>query len=928
MNDYKDYEGIDKVLEELEKTNLWHPYLDIEKIRYHISLKELELASEIGQRLWEKEYDDLYIKYYLALLTMELGEFEKAYIEAKDLLNKFSGHYGARKIIYRYYFEKGEYKKAKDKLLDLLEEWSYDQSLIEELKKVNDYLIKIYKEKMLEEPDNKKIKLELGWSLFQNNLYQECLSILEHLELDDKIYYEYYNLLTRTYMVMEDYEKAYPCAKIWLEEILKAKDKVKDEENICDEDKKIVRRLPLAYYFIAKCYYSFAQTKKDESYIDKCMEYFDLAIETETDVADLLRFLLEKAQMYLELGKNELCIDVCDKIIAMDSNYFPAYVHRQEAFYNLKMGKEVIDDFYRAVEIYNGYPRLYILAVNVLIAFERYDEAKSVIDRAKEANLESNELKYQELRLKRILSTTDDERKELADKIKKLYDKVQEEKGDLEDTSILLHELALCYNNMNEYELALKTIEGKLKINDSIDSIELKADILYYLKRYKDSINVFKEIIKREPQYHHAYYAIGFCYEKLNDDKKALDNFLKALELYPDHLYVNNKIMNIYRKWYNKYFNKEYYDLAVKHAERQIELLPNCYYYNELGLIYSDGYELETAIDAFKKAIEYDEEDMYPYNNAGWAYKVLGNFDEAYKYYKLALEHRTNDDFITHRNLATYYRIMREYEKAIEIYEEIFEKTNNSNFLKNIAYLYLRLKNWDKAIEYYQRKKELDKRYVSQYWLDLGYVYSCAGDSDKAIKCYKKGIVQDVIGCEPYRYMGDHILWVLGDIKKALKYYKKAYMYFEHYKYDDVCFEDLTECILYIYKSLGKEKKAEKYLENTYNYIKKKYKSVENWLNDPNNRKERLYYLASWNYFIGQYEKAKHYLELMKECLNCERCSLSKCANMYFLEGLFLEEEKYYLAALEKYQIALEIDDTDIKFISKVKEIREKVGEK
>ena len=90
---------------------------------------------------------------------MELGEFEK-HIEAKDLLNKFSGHYGARKIIYRYYFEKGEYKKAKDKLLDLLEEWSYDQSLIEELKKVNDYLIKIYKEKMLEEPDNKKIKLE------------------------------------------------------------------------------------------------------------------------------------------------------------------------------------------------------------------------------------------------------------------------------------------------------------------------------------------------------------------------------------------------------------------------------------------------------------------------------------------------------------------------------------------------------------------------------------------------------------------------------------------------------------------------------------------------------------------------------------------------------------------------------------------------
>ena len=53
-----------------------------------------------------------------------------------------------------------------------------------------------------------------------------------------------------------------------------------------------------------------------------------------------------------------------------------------------------------------------------------------------------------------------------------------------------------------------------------------------------------------------------------------------------------------------------------------------------------------------------------------------------------------------------------------------------------------------------------------------------------------------------------------------------------------------------------------------------------------------------------------------------------KVCQHVLLEGLFLEEEKYYLAALEKYQIALEIDDTDIKFISKVKEIREKVGEK
>ena len=190
-------------------------------------------------------------------------------------------------------------------MLELLEEWSYDQSLIEDLQKVNEHLIEIYKEQIEKEPENKKLKLELGWSLFQNNLFEECLNLIKDMELDDKIYYEYYNLMTRNYMVMENYEQAYPYAKIWLEEILKIKEKIKDKDDadISDENKKIIRRLSLAYYFIAKCYYHFSKSKTDENYIDKCIEYYDLAIETETNEGDLLKFLCEKAQLYLELGK-------------------------------------------------------------------------------------------------------------------------------------------------------------------------------------------------------------------------------------------------------------------------------------------------------------------------------------------------------------------------------------------------------------------------------------------------------------------------------------------------------------------------------------------------------------------------------------------------------------------------------------------------
>lgn len=926
MNEYKEYDEINKSLDEINKTNLWHPYLDIERIRYYINSEKIKEADKIGEKLRGRKYDDLYIKYYLAVLSMKTGDVKQAYEIANEILSVNPDHYGAKRIVSLYYYETEDYKEAKDIIIELMELFDYDETLMNDLKKVNKKLIKLFKMQIEKEPDNKEIKLELGWCFFQNNRYQECLTLIKDIELEQKIYYEYYNLITRTYMVMENYEKVYPCVKIWLDEILK----VKEKATYSEKDKKIVRRLPLAYFFMAKCYRSFAQLEKEGKNIDKCLKYLELAIESEKNQGDLVKFLNEKALILLKSGKNKLCIDTCDKIIELNNRYFPAYVYRQEAFFNLRMGKEVIDDYYRAVDIYRGYAKPYILAAKVFIIFERYEDAKKVLDHAKEANIESNELTYQEFRINRLTASTNEERAIIVEGIKKLYDKAQEEVGDLEDISLVLHELAICYYNMEEYELALTTIEKKLKIKKSTDSIELKGDILYYLEKYEETINIYKEVIKEYPKYPYPYYVIGFCYERLNNDKKALSNFLKVLELDSEHKYVNNKIKEIYRRRFNKYYNKEDYNLAVKYAKCQVKLMPNCYYYNELGLIYSDGYDFEDSIDAFKKAIEYDATDMYAYNNLGWVNKVLGNFDEAYKYYKLAIEHRTNDDFITHRNMATYYKITGQYEKAAEIYKEIFEQTKNTNLLKKLAYLYQRMGEWDKAIGYYKQKYEMDKNYKSKYWLDIAYVYSCVGDHKQALRSYKKAINQDVIGCEPYRCRGDYLLWIIGDKKKALSYYKKAYMYFEHYDFDksDVEIENLIESILYVLKSLGKEKKGEKYLNLIYDYIRKKYGSVESWLNNPNERKERLYYLASWNYYIAQYEKTKYYMKLMKENATCEGCTYPKCHQVYFLEGMLLEREEDYLSALNKYRIALKIKPDDIKYISKVKEMKQKIGEK
>lgn len=922
MNDNNQYEDIDEVLTQLARIDLWHPYLEVEKMRYCLASKKNEEAAKILNTLRAENYKDIYIKYYIAETDFELGSFEEAFETCHSLLETNPNHFGAKMILCSYYLQKKEYKKAKDGYIELLEIDHSNDTLVEGLKKANESLITEYEEQLKQEPDNKALKLDLGWCFFQNNLFSECIALIEDIEPDKENYYDYYNLISRTYITMENYEKAYPFVKVWLGEILKA------QGDDSEKAKTKLRRLAFAYYAMAMCFYHFG-TQQDhskdrkEADLDKYIKYIDLAIEAEGNGRDLVRYLSAKAHDVLKLEKYELCMDVCDRIVSIDKGFFPAYVYRQEAAYNLRMAQEVIDDYYSAIEIYPKYAKPYVFAAKVFIIYDQYEDAMGVVKRAKEAEVESSEMIFQELRIKRMTTESTEEEKAVVEELKKFYSDMQKEQGDLEDLSLVLYELAVCYYDMKKYRQALDALEQKLQLKKSDGCFTLKGDILYNMEKYNEAISAYKNI-EYYPAYVEGYFKTGNCYVELGNEEKAISFYLKVIENYSDHKYVNNELMEIYHRRYKNSYNQEDYDRAVSYGKRQIEIYPDCYYWNGLGLVYLDGYDLENALKVFEEAIKCDETDMYPYNNIGFVYKIKGEFDKAYHYYQLSIERRTNEDMLPYWNLATCYDITEQYEKAVETYEFIISKLRNpKKALEELACIYEQQGQWQKAIEQYQRIRALSEDNEMDYLTSVGFAYCCSGNYTEAHKYYKQALKKFSKKKEPYTYMGNFMFWISKDYKKALKYYEKAYKVAKKYDsdYNDYL-DDMIYDLLFVLRKLGKTKQSIQYFDEIHSYIQKEYGSVETWLSNPGRRKIRLYYVAVWNFCIGQYERAKHFMRLMKDAQNCRNCDCRGCYEYFRLEGMLQELEGQNAKTLECYEKAFNICPNSLHHLSKIKELK------
>lgn len=102
------------------------------------------------------------------------------------------------------------------------------------------------------------------------------------------------------------------------------------------------------------------------------------------------------------------------------------------------------------------------------------------------------------------------------------------------DTANLLMTRVRTALEAKDADLAIKLLDGIVKIRpDYVEGWNRRATLYYMKKDYGRSLADIREVLRREPRHFGALAGLGLILQDIGDDKRALDAYRRALDVYP-----------------------------------------------------------------------------------------------------------------------------------------------------------------------------------------------------------------------------------------------------------------------------------------------------------------------------------------------------------------------------------------------------------
>jgi len=252
------------------------------------------------------------------------------------------------------------------------------------------------------------------------------------------------------------------------------------------------------------------------------------------------------------------------------------------------------------------------------------------------------------------------------------------------------------------------------------------------------------------------------------------------------------------------------YKEAIRSKEKSS--LPDSVLFKPLlyaGIIFYNQNKFDTAVQFFKQAEKIDaayanklSEGERLYNITGVLYYEQGNYKQAGNYFQKALQVLSksnpyyNELFVNYNiNLAQLYLRLEEYKKANDIYQKLIPlKANLNEIYHNIGSLNLSQGEAAEAI-YYLRKVHFQNNKITRLYNSMGNAFFKLNEFDSASFYFQKAV-------DAYRSLGANsdpigygsVLKSLGDYhyhfhhyNEALRYYQKAvHQFYPAYGHESV----------------------------------------------------------------------------------------------------------------------------------------------
>ncbi len=227
---------------------------------------------------------------------------------------------------------------------------------------------------------------------------------------------------------------------------------------------------------------------------------------------------------------------------------------------------------------------------------------------------------------------------------------------------------------------------------------------------------------------HKEQYEINLVEAHLSrDDMKFLNTLEQWLKKFPEDRDAYMRMADVYRGWRNE-------QEEIKCHEKLIALDPKYKLsYNQMGYAYAYLGNFDKAIFYVNQYKTLASDEVNPYDSAGDIYTLMGEYKLATQNYERAIA--INEDFLdAYMSLGHVYLHSGKYKKALQMYQQFLTRATNQ-YERSAGYFmlgqtYSILENYEKAQQSYE--KSLDENAFRLTSFDLLHdIYFMSNDSVK-----------------------------------------------------------------------------------------------------------------------------------------------------------------------------------------------------
>ncbi|MDI6766848.1 MAG: tetratricopeptide repeat protein [Bacteroidota bacterium] len=202
------------------------------------------------------------------------------------------------------------------------------------------------------------------------------------------------------------------------------------------------------------------------------------------------------------------------------------------------------------------------------------------------------------------------------------------------------------------------------------------ASIYYDRNQFEDAINILNEGKKFISEEFRIYFLLGISYQRLHKPTDAASVLEKALQLNEKSIDAMSALGLVYDELKRFEDSDSIYERALQLDPRN-HLLLNNYGYS----LCERGLQLERAMKMSKEALAQQPENQSYLDTYGWIYYQLGDYKEAERWVRKAVELGSKSTVI-HDHLGDIYFKLSEKSKALEYWQKALDLDPNNQSLK------------------------------------------------------------------------------------------------------------------------------------------------------------------------------------------------------------------------------------------------------